>query len=446
MKKKKYLAALVFLLLLALAACGRAEEPSQAPPAPEETELLIAVFEGGYGRAYWDAIAGAFEEEHPGVHVEVMSHPEIGEIIRPNVIAGNPPDFIYLPSTNNSYVTRGMTEDHAIADITDVMEGIQDRFLPGFLESRACQPYGDGRIYLAPVYYSATGLWYNRDYFEREGLSVPATWEAFFDLGERGKETLHRSLFTYQGLYPTYFECMLIPAITSSAGVEAMNACENFETGAWSNPAVVGVLRDIACIGREGYLLPGSTAFDHIQAQSCWLMGEALFHPNGGWVESEMKDYPREAGFEFGFAVPPAVPGEGEKYIYTAIDEMYIPAAAKNKELSKQFLAFQYSDEAIELNARLANGVPPVRGAAQVLKQYASDAVYQSCAVFDHSYRPYITNYAMLPEGEEVPRDVVYNNIGSVLDGSLSVEDWVAQLEEVSAAVQKNKQAAAGSE
>lgn len=439
MKRKKCLVSLALTLLLALSACGKPEETVPAPSEPEKTELLIAVFEGGYGRAYWDEIASLFEEQNPGVTVEVLAHPEIGEIIRPNVIAGNPPDFIYLPSTNNSYVTRGMMEDRAIADITDVMEEIKDRFLPGFLESRACQPYGDGRIYLAPVYYSATGLWYNRDFFAQEDLSVPATWEEFFALGDQVEAEFDRSLFTYQGLYPTYFEILLIPAITSAAGVEAMNACENFEMGAWSNPEVVEVLRNIERIGRGGYLLSGSTAFDHIQAQSNWLTGEALFHPNGNWVESEMKDYPREDGFEFGFAVPPMAEGTQDKYIYTAIDEMYIPAAAKNKELAKQFLAFQYTDEAVALNARLAKGVPPIKGAAQVLRNYASDAVYQSCAVFDQGYQPYITNYAMLPEGEEVPRDVVYNNIGSILDGSLSVEDWVAQLEEVSAAVQNNK-------
>lgn len=411
---------------------GCAAPSSSAVSSTPKTELVAAVFEGGYGgRAFWDAVEQLFEERHPDVDVVLLCHPEIGEVIRPNVIAGNPPDFIYLPSTNNSYVTRGMIEDHSIEDITDVMQELSDRFLPGFLESRACQPYGDGHIYLAPLYYSATGLWYNQTFFEENGLEIPTDWDEFFALGETAHE-LGRALFTYQGLYPSYFECMLIPAIASAAGEEAMRACETFQPGAWQNPKVVQVLENIARIGRDGYLLEGSTAFDHIEAQSRWLAGEALFHPNGCWVESEMAGYPREEGFEFGFAVAPMLDAEQDQpYIYAAIDEMFIPKAAKQKELAKEFLKFLYSDEVIALNAQLAKGIPPIKGAASLLEGVVSDAVLRSYDVFEDGYLPYITSYAMLPSGELVPRNAIYDRVGSVLDGTLRVEDWVAELEEI---------------
>ena len=105
--------------------------------------------------------------------------------------------------------------------------------------------------------------------------------------------------------------------------------------------------------------------------------------------------------------------------------------AAKQKELAKEFLKFLYSDEVIALNAQLAKGIPPIKGAASLLEGVVSDAVLRSYDVFEDGYLPYITSYAMLPSGELVPRNAIYDRVGSVLDGTLRVEDWVAELEEI---------------
>ena len=67
---------------------------------------------------------------------------------------------------------------------------------------------------------------------------------------------------------------------------------------------------------------------------------------------------------------------------------MYIPAAAENIEAAKEFLAFQYSDTAIELNAKLAKGVPPVVGAAEKIKDYAAEADYEAYRHFEEGYKP----------------------------------------------------------
>lgn len=53
------------------------------------------------------------------------------------------------------------------------MEEVEDKLIPGFLDTKSCQPYDDGKIYLAPMYYSPMGMWYNKDYFEKNSLEVP---------------------------------------------------------------------------------------------------------------------------------------------------------------------------------------------------------------------------------------------------------------------------------
>ena len=62
----------------------------------EEQELNIAIFQGGYGDAYWNQMVELFEESHEGVKVNMTISPTIGDIIRPQIVAGNVPDFICL--------------------------------------------------------------------------------------------------------------------------------------------------------------------------------------------------------------------------------------------------------------------------------------------------------------------------------------------------------------
>ena len=38
---------------------------------------------------------------------------------------------------------------------------------------------------------------------------------------------------------------------------------------------------------KKGYILKGTPGLDHIQSQTAWAKGKALFIPNGSWVENE---------------------------------------------------------------------------------------------------------------------------------------------------------------
>lgn len=432
MKFKKVVSVLLVVVMASamVTGCG-AKEEKETKKEGEKTELQVAVFEGGYGREYWDAIAEAFEKENKDVDVVIQANPEIGDVIRPNILAGNPPDFIYLPSSNKSGVTNAMIKDKALADISDVMEKVEDKIIPGILDSKACQPYGDGKTYLAPIYYSTTGLWYNADFFEKNNLEVPTTWDDFFALGDKEAE-LGRKLFTYQGTVPSYLESLIVPAIASGAGVDVMNGCFNYDSEAWKNPKVKEVLENIAKIGTEGYLMDGTVSLDHTQAQSQWLLGNAMFHPNGSWVEGEMADAPKEDGFEYGYTAAPVIDANGEKFVYTQIEEMFIPAKAKNIDLAKKFLEFQYTDEAVKLNAEKAKGIQPVIGASEYMKENASPAVYQSYAILDNGYKAYIGNFAPVTDTEIIPRDEFYNQVGNVMTGKLSVDEWINKMVEIS--------------
>lgn len=48
---------------------------------------------------------------------------------------------------------------------------------------------------------------------------------------------------------------------------------------------------------KKGYILKGTPGLDHIQSQTAWTEGKALFIPNGSWVENEAaKTMPADFG------------------------------------------------------------------------------------------------------------------------------------------------------
>lgn len=68
----------------------------------ENKELSIAVFEGGFGSDYWYSVVDAFEQAYPGVKVDMQISPTIADTIRPQIAAGNTPDFLVLNGTSYS--------------------------------------------------------------------------------------------------------------------------------------------------------------------------------------------------------------------------------------------------------------------------------------------------------------------------------------------------------
>lgn len=451
--KRKFIAALMTTALIgsAFTGCSSADPAPEASKTPETTPkaeapaadtpaekqvLDIAVFEGGYGRAYWDAVAEAFEKQNPDVDVVVNANPEIGEIIRPDLLSGNAPDFIYLPTSNKSGVTNALVKDKLLADLTDVFADpeIKEKILPGFIDNIATNPYGDGKVYLAPLYYSTTGLFYNKTVFEQNGWDVPVTWDDFYALGDKAKEK-GRALITYQGLAPGYMEAMLMPAMVAAAGPENFDKALNYEDGAWEQEGIVKAMEQVAKMSTNGYLMEGTVALSHTQAQQQWLKGDALFIPCGSWLEGEMAESPREEGFEWGFTAAPVLNEADEKYVFTTFEEMFIPSASDQVDLAKEFLKFQYSDEAVALNAENAKGIPPVKGAAEQLKDKVSPATYETYKLFDQGYVPSIARFATVQGTELDPRTELFGKIAPVVSGEMSATDWAAYMEQLSDSV-----------
>ena len=418
----------------------------------EEQELNIAIFQGGYGDAYWNQMVELFEESHEGVKVNMTISPTIGDIIRPQIVAGNVPDFICLNDGGEDGVILSLIKEHALLNLNDVFDGenyagtgtLRDDITDGILASSKCAPYGDGDIYLAPFNSGPQGLIYNKTFFDENNLEVPKTWDEFFALGDTVKDIDGRSLFTYQGIYPGYMEEMLWPAIANECGEEALTKIANYEEGSFNNEGVLKALTHIKEIADNGYLLEGTVGMNHTESQTEMMLGKAAFITNGTWMENEMQDAPREDGFEFAMAPIPTENADDVHYVFDSCEQFSIPAAAKNQELAKEFLRFLYSDESVSAFAEASGALYATKSAREVAKDKLSTAIYNMYGIYDEANASsLIMSFSAVPADCKInPKDEIFNPITSVMNDEMTVEEWAQNVEDAFAQVRADQEAA----
>ena len=435
--------------LLAFSACGDNEDAAAAGNV-----LNVAVFEGGYGRDFWIDLNERFEDANPGVAVNMQISPDIESILAPQLAVGEIPDVMVLEPTYGFMIS--MNQNEEFLDLTNFFNNtevldrpgvmMRDIIVPGMLESTAFAPFGDGRIFHAPLHAGPMGPVYNITLFEEKGWSLPTTWDEWFAMDALmddpanhvtiGNNTERRSIFTYQGIHPGYLESVLWPAIAGAGGMEVIHAIENYEEGSWNNTIVRQVLQNLARMGTDGYLMSGTVGLDHTQSQADMMMGRALFIPNGTWFVGEMADAPREPGFEFAIAPVPTLQAGQPRYVLSSFGGVSIPAEAPNTDLALDFLAFMYTSESIRAFAKLADGVMAVQDARTVASAELDPSVYNMMRAYDEGIFM-LMSFAPIPPGLPIHmgNEIFDNRITPLMTGSITVDEYIQQMEELNAQI-----------
>ena len=312
----------------------------------ETTTIQVAAIETAYGADMWKEVADAFTAE-TGIEVDLITDKKLEDVIGPSMQGGEYPDVIHLATGREAALTEQFIKGNMIADITDVLSMavpgetalVSEKIAGGFTETSLTNPYGDGKTYLAPMFYSPCGLFYNAGLLEEKGWEVPTTWDEMWALGDKAlEEDIY--LFTY----PTtgYFDAFLYALMYSVGGPEFFDAATNYEEGIWETQEAKTCFDIIAKLA--SYTNPITTAQandqDYQMNQQLVLDNKAIFMPNGTWIVGEMADAPRAEGFKWGMTALPAVKAGGDRYSYTWFEQAWIPAGAEHQDAAKQFIAF----------------------------------------------------------------------------------------------------------
>ena len=445
---KKTIAMLLVLVLALgmLAGCGSNETAAEAPAADSgETaaEISVAAIETAYGSEIWQQVADAFTAE-TGFKVNLTTDKNLEDVIGPAMQGGEFPDVIHLATGREAGLTEQFIKDKNIADITDVLSmtvpgeevTVADKLAGGFTDNTITSPYGDGKTYLAPMFYSPCGLFYNAGLFAEKGWEVPTTWDEMWELGDKAMEE-GIYLFTY----PTtgYFDAFLYALMYSVGGPEFFDAATHYEDGIWDTEEAQQCFDIIAKLATYTNPITPAQANDQdfTQNQQLVLDNKALFMPNGTWIVGEMAEAPRAEGFEWGMTALPAMSEGGDRYSYTYFEQAWIPAGAANIDAAKQFVAFLYSDVACDIFAS-AGAIQPVLGIADGLE--GDNKLFYS--IYDDGAKAAMGSFASYTAvaGLGTVREVFLDPVNSLVNGEMTEEQWIENIKTASAQMLANIQ------
>ncbi|MCC2254967.1 carbohydrate ABC transporter substrate-binding protein [Ruminococcus sp. CLA-AA-H200] len=428
-----------------LAACGSdsgsgSSDGGSSDGGSSDNVLKVAAFEGGNGAEIWKQITAAFEEEYD-CEVELELSSELDQVLTKNIQNGDVPDVVYYNLGQESGFTETMLKEQAVADISDVFDDeLRGKMLDGILDGTDAQPYGDGKIYLAPIFYTPTGFWYNATLVgEGKQYALPTTWDEFFALGEQAKAD-GRSLFTYP--QPGYFDATIYAMLAQAGGLDYYNSALEYDADTWTSEEGTKVLETISELV-SNYLFADTVSNANTDGgfkinQQAVIDGDALFMPNGNWVIGEMANS-TPSDYEWGMMGVPKWSADETQAVYTFTEQMWIPADAPNIDLAKEFIKFMYSDTVVDLclankttNAETGEEsdapiVVPVKGAADKLPEGVTKDSYAASTADDVVAVTGTWATTAPIEGLNM-KDAVYKPIDSISTGDMSVEEWQEQL------------------
>ena len=417
---KKIIALLLALVMvLSLTACGAGK--------PEETKTLkVAAIETAYGSQVWADVCAAFEAQ-TGIKVELTTDKNLEDVISGPMQNGEYPDVVHLATGRPAGLTEQLIKANGMHDLTNMLATtipgetvkVSEKIAGGFTDNNICSPYGDGKTYLAPMFYSPCGLFYNAKLFEAKGWAVPTTWDEMWELGDKAAAE-GIALFTY----PTagYYDAFMFALMNAIGGPEFFNAVTTYQEGAWETEEGKTLLNILDKLAQ--YTHPSTPAQannqDFTKNQLMVMTNDALFMPNGTWITGEMAGALETLTNEFAWGMT-AVPAAGEApYSFCWFEQAWIPAGAENKEAAELFVAFLYSDKAASIFAT-AGAMQPILGIADMLE--GENVMFYS--IYDNGAKAAMGGFAAFAEIPGVTvSDTFFEPINSLVAGTMTIEQY----------------------
>jgi N-acetylglucosamine transport system substrate-binding protein len=394
------------------------------------TEIEGIFFQGGYGIDYINNAAELLKQLHPDTAVSVTGIQGVADRLRPRFISGNPPDVVDNAGAG-SMDTAALRTENQMADLAALMAA-PALDTPGktfaeslFAGSQSGGIYNGKQVSLTAPY-TVHGIWYDQALFDRNGWSYPRTWAGMLDFCETLKSAGYTP-WAYGGRNAAHYlvRGIIYPLIYKLAGRSAVDDIMAAKEGAWTTPQVIEAVRMAAELGKRGFIMEGSEALTHTEAQAEWLLGNAVFYPCGSWVENEMRDVIPQ-GYELTMSpIPGATEDSFNSVLAVGSETFFVPSAAKNITGGMEFLRCLFSRSTAAFYAETAGVIMPVLG---VETGSLSSAVKSAMA-------------AATAAGDDVfPLDLSYGTVWDawkslspeLMQGRITPEDFAAGVETVS--------------
>jgi lactose/L-arabinose transport system substrate-binding protein len=171
--------AIIALLVIGSMFAGGEQEQAASGEAKGELENWTWTF-----KCIDEWLVPAFNEEYPDIKISTvpMAFDETHDKLFVAIAAGSgAPDF----ATIDSIYIQKFIDQGGLVDMTDYMNTKKGEF-PEYKVKMDSDK--DGNIFGVPFNSAPVGLWYRKDIFEENGISLPLTWDEYIEAGRKLKE------------------------------------------------------------------------------------------------------------------------------------------------------------------------------------------------------------------------------------------------------------------
>lgn len=276
--------------LIGLAACGSSKEKADGKDGKIEIRLLTRMAGTAPQVGIWQDVIDEFAKEHPEVKIVDESTGDEGSfnnLLKTSRASNDLPNIYRIQGVANlgEYI-----DNDLIMNMTPVLEADKE-WSEGFNEGALNYyevPNYEG-IYGLPMESGLIGVYYNKELFEKAGISkFPETWSEFKvaieALNKSGVVPISlgaKSTYTVGHLHNLIFYRSLGTDAAKKMGTGEMK---------WTDKEVVATLESVKELADLGAFDPSAVGIDDNVALNTFLKGDAAMIITGPWNISKFND------------------------------------------------------------------------------------------------------------------------------------------------------------
>lgn len=414
MKKRNLLFLLVLLSVftLVLTGCGGGSNEKPAEPAAQEVEAPAAadaapaeedVPEGAEGKvvikywntnrhdmAYMEPMIAKFNEENEKIFIDYQIYPD------------NYSQMIDLAFSTNSAPDVFQALDMAVSYdkgyLMDLTPFFTDEYKARWGEGAFVEGVNmmDGKIYTAPYTMSVVRLFYNKDIFERVGLTAPPkTIDELVEYATKISDELSsEGIYGFAANYKSSLSSVMrtIDVIVQKSG--GTRSGFDFKTGTYDFSSYEPVIEGFKKIFTSKAAFPGSESLDIDPLRTQFAAGKigmymSVSHAEPGVYRTQ---FPTDVNWDV--AEIPTVTGEvdGLQQLWFGGFGFHISSQTKHPEEAWEVFKYLYSDEVMSGYQSEGLGVVMIKSAAEKAEVSADFEKWPALAPQD-----YDRNWPALP-------------------------------------------------
>lgn len=333
--------ATVTAVALALTGCTGGAPGADQSSAPQETaaaqeiRYMIGQPEDPADLELVEADLKAFEAQNAGITVklDVIPSENVRTIVQTQLRSGEGPD-VFGYDTGPGFAG-ALAKAGLVYDLTDAYA---EKGWPIYDFAKERVTF-DGKIVGVPSDIEEVGIFYNKDLFEKLGISEPKSLD---DLRGAAKKVADANLIPLavsdkEGWQGGHLLSMVLSSDVGSKGMNDLLA----GTVPWDSAPVKNALGVWDEFEAAGYLTPSPVAVTYDNANALFFSGKAAMNPTGSWLAQDLE---RNVKFDVGFIPFPSASGPG---IFSGGlgSGTFVSASTKKAEASIKFLDYLMTPE-----------------------------------------------------------------------------------------------------